>query len=150
MRRLTSRLVCPSSCGEQPRGRRSTTARAMPRGAKSPLPKSLQEAGGMPERLAQQLHTAISQVILAQVQMLQAPAGAEHGAEVLTAGTGELALPQTAREAFGERRHLDISCTVLQSQKPCLCCLLSQPRSSGCLEIASREDWLQSLPLGIL
>lgn len=150
MRRLTSCLVCPSSHGELPRGRRSTTARAMPRGAKSPLPKSLQEAGGMPERLAQQLHTAISQVILTQVQMLQAPAGAEHSAEVLAAGAGESALPQTARDVFGERRHLDISCTVLHSQKPCLCCLLSQPRSSGCLEIASREDLLQSLPLGIL
>ena len=148
--RLTSRLVCPSPRGEQPRGWRSTAAGAMPGRAESPLPQLLQDASGMPEHLAQQPHAAISQVVLAQVQVLQAPAGTEHGAEVLAAGAGELALPQAAGEAFGERRGLDISCTVLHSQKACLCCLPTCPRSSACLEIASREDLLQSLAPGFL
>lgn len=60
----------------------------------------------MPQRLAELLHAGVAQVVVAQVQELQAPAGAEHGAEVGAAGAREPALPQAAgevrrKETFG-------------------------------------------------
>lgn len=88
-------LSCP--WGAAPGGKESILERkegALARPT-APLPQRLQGAGTMPQPLAQQLHTSITQPLAeGQIQLLQAPVGAQHSGEVLTAGAGDAGIPQ--------------------------------------------------------